>query len=384
MSRYFVPIAALLLSCGSAQFSPHQDQEGEDADAAAEHRRSSKIEDTEIMAESLERGSNSLAGQMVNDENMEMFPISIVDRKLDILMVIDNSTSMNLPNTQLSEKLTPLLSKISVSDWQIVVTTSMISDCLRGILKKGKHGNEEFKEIVSKVHANYLSKKERALSGNEQVVKMATRALHGMPLATNAGHYIDLDCSGTTQHWLRPDSLLVVLMITDEDADDHSHLPQNRCEDLVCIDTFYQKLSSLREPHVSAKVYGILDKRKNGSGGSFSVFSRQNRSDLYLEWRDEEEGKPLFDYHHALYTGSEISDLGVVLEKISTNMYSALQNVFILQNTYHESNTKVSLIKSDNSTIQLSPNVYTLSNKTLVIDRDQLAGAVLVKIERLP
>ena len=378
MGRYIVPIVALLLSCGSAQFRSHQDGETEEADAFAENST-----DTEIMAEGLEgSGADNLAaGTMTKDASGgEIFPVGIVGRKLDILLVIDNSTTMNRVNMRLSEKIAPLLSEISTSDWQIAVTTSTKTDCLRGILTNGKHGDEEFKEIVSKVHSKYLSRRDLISSNSEQVVRMATRALQGMPLAKNAGQGIDIDCRGAKQHWVREGSMLVVLLISDEDADDPHHEIENRCENLSCIDAFYEQLSRLREPHVSAKVYGIVDKRANHTQREASHPSF-NRSDLYLQWRDAVEGKPLFDYHHALYNGTNINDLGIILGKVSAHMSSALQNVFVLSNTYDD-RAMVTLIKSEGNSVMLSHDTYMLTRKTLVIDPDQLVGAVSVRIER--
>ena len=370
MSRYVVPIAVLLFSCGDAQFSAGQEEDNSTEEAAT------------ITAESLAGSSaDSLStGAMTKDESeAEVFNVGVVDRKLDILIVVDNSTTMNTANMQLSEKIAPLLSKISASDWQIAITTSTITDCLRGILKKGKSNLKEFKEIVSKVHAKYLSPADYQSSHNEQVVKMATRALQGTPLATNAGQNLDIDCRGETQHWVRADSMLVVLMISDEDAHDPTHRPQNRCDNLSCIDALYEHLSSIRVPHVSAKIYGILDGRANYSTESHPSF---NKNILYLQWRDPYENKPLFDYHHALYNQKrQPNNLGVVLQKISTNISESLQNVFVLKNNYDEDEVTVTLSNADGSTAELQHNAYTLTNNTLVIDPDQLIGVKSVEVQ---
>ena len=371
MIRYIFPIVTLLFSCGTAQLHFNQDDDSADKD-------------------DLSSGTMSTG----EGDNFEVFQVGVTDRKLDILIVVDNSTTMDTANTQLSEKITPLISEISASDWQIAVTTSTITDCLRGILTKGKSDLGEFKEIISKVHSNYLSSIDRASSNNEQVVKMARRALEGMALAKNAGKNIDIDCRGEKQHWLRSNSLLVVIMITDEDADDPTHphggLPPSdphgnpsdyRCENLSCIDDFYTYLSKIRLPHVSAKIYGILDKSENGST---SVHSSFNRSDRYLQWRDKTENKPLFDYHHDLYEQGTrtLNDFDVVLKKISANISDTLQNTFVLKNTYDKDTAQVILTKADSSTEKLPLSAYTINNKTLVIDQDQLIEATQVRIEK--
>lgn len=213
MTRYIVPIFAVLFACGEAQFAVHQDQDAGNSNAGADVVAEGWAS---AAASSSEEGALA-AGKITTVDNVaEIFHIGVVDRMLDILIVIDNSTTMNTANRELSEKIAPLISKISASDWQIAITTSTITDCLRGLLIKGENDLAEFKEIVSKVHSRYLSYADRASSNNEQVVKMATRALQGMPLAKHAGQNIDIDCSGRKEHWVRANSMLVVLLISDE------------------------------------------------------------------------------------------------------------------------------------------------------------------------
>ena len=329
-------------------------------------------------------------------EDFEIFSVEITTKKLDILIVVDNSTTMNSANRELGEKIAPLISEISISDWQIVVTTSTITDCLRGIVKKGEGSLEKFKAIIDKVHSKYLSVNDLDSSNNEQVVKMARRALEGMPIAKNVGNRTtDINCRGERKRWLRPNSLLVVLMVTDEDADDesqpHGGLPavdpdgdpsDYRCENSSCIDDFYSYLSTIRVPHVSAKIYGILDKRKNDLPPSGYGYHRSN---LYLQWRDE-ENKPLFDLHHDLYQSGayNLNNFDVIFKEISKNISTSLQNTFVLKNTYDPDTTQVILTKTDNSTMELSPSTYTINSKTLKINPDQLREARQVKIQKDP
>ena len=376
MLKYVISVVALLFSCGVQQLNLNQDTASSDKNSSDKNQLSS---------------SEMTAGE---GNIFEVFRVEITDKKLDILIVVDNSTTMNHANMELKEKIAPLLSEISASDWQIVVTTSTITDCLRGIMKKDESDLGKFKDIIGKVHSQYLSSNDLASSNNEQVVKMARRALAGMPIAKNVGRQSDIDCRGAKQHWLRPNSLLVVLMITDEDAEDPTHphggLPPSdpqgnrsdyRCDNLSCIDDFYAYLSTLRVPHVSAKIYGILDKSYNGVSPRNSSYSR---SDLYLQWRDTKNTKPLFDYHHALYQHgtTKLNDFNVVFRKISADMSSSLRNTFVLKNSYDTSTAKVILTKADNSTVELSPHTYTINNKTLVIDAEQLVGAAQVRIQR--
>ena len=379
VSRYLVPIVALLFACGDAQFSASQDLDSSAEKLDKSNARVDSSAEESVVASTIDPEESAAANAMAKGEGeVDVFNIGTVDRKLDILIVVDNSTTMNNANTQLSDKIAPLISKIHASDWQIAITTSTITDCLRGVLTKGKNDLAEFKEIVSKVHSKYLSSADRFSSNDEQVVKMATRALKGMPLAKNAGKNIDIDCSGEKQHWVRANSMLVVMMISDEDAADPTHQPENRCEQLSCIDAFYKHLSTIRVPHVSAKVYGILDNRANYNNKSHPSF---NKNILYLQWRDPQENLPLFDYHHALYYNrtNTLNNLSGVLRKISTNISSALQNVFVLTNTYDEDEIIVTLTKTDGSTEEIDG--FILENNTLVIAPDQLSGGKSITVQ---
>ena len=112
---------------------------------------------------------------------------------VDILIVIDNSGSMREEQQNLSTKLQPLLTSISNSNWQIgVITTDPRDPCMRAVIKKGD--------------ANYLSAFATAInagtsgSGNEQGIRQAVEGL---------------GCS--TNQWVRANSSLAVLIISDED-----------------------------------------------------------------------------------------------------------------------------------------------------------------------
>lgn len=376
-------MVALCSACGTQRFvlAPNTD----DSDDPIHTEKSSGEEDS-----SVKKGGV-----------FEVFPVEISVKKVDILIVVDNSTTMNSANMELKEKIAPLISEISASNWQIAVTTSTITDCLRGIMKKGESNLGEFKEIIGKVHSRYLSSTDLDSSNNEQVVKMAKRALEGMPIAKNAGNKsVNIDCSDKKQHWLRPDSLLVILMITDEDVDDLGHpyggLPTSdrngnpadyrcctdpSCKQRSCIDDFYDYLSTIRVPHVSAKLYGILDNRDNGTTRTNSY----NRSDLYLQWRDSKKQQPFFDAVHNLYlpTRTELNNFDIIFKKISANISSSLENIFVLKKVYDPKTTQVILTKTDNSKETLPPDTYTIDDKVLEINEKRLIDVRQIRIEKI-
>ena len=102
-----------------------------------------------------------------------------------------------------------------------------------------------------------------------------------------------------------------------------------------------------------------------------------------MQWRDS-KGKPLFDYHHDLYQldSTDLNDFDEIFNRISADISNSLRNTFLLKNTYDLNTTKVILTKDDDSTMELSPNVYTITDKTLVIDPEQLVKGAQVRIQR--
>lgn len=70
---------------------------------------------------------------------------------LDILIVVDDSGSMAEEQKNLSNKLEPLLSEISGSDWKIgVITTSRGQSRLRAVISRGdRNADEVFRLAVT-------------------------------------------------------------------------------------------------------------------------------------------------------------------------------------------------------------------------------------------
>lgn len=124
----------------------------------------------------------------------ENFSQGITNTKLDIMVVIDNSSSMAEEQENLSTKLNPLLEEVADSDWQIaVVTTDPTDTCLRTLIKKGD--------------ANYYSKFRRAVTagtGGTHIERGLLQAVRGLK-----------GCSSGS--WIRDDSALAILIVSDED-----------------------------------------------------------------------------------------------------------------------------------------------------------------------
>lgn len=152
---------------------------------------------------------------------------------LDVLVVIDNSGSMSQEQANLSTKLAPLLSEVDGSDWQIgVVTTD--NGCLRDLIKKGDaNANADF---AAAVNAGISG------SGNEQGIRYAVEGLTD-------------GCQA--QSWLRPNSTVAVLIVSDEDNCSTNGAgcgsnPWNSESYLM------NHLASIRVPGANARVYGIF------------------------------------------------------------------------------------------------------------------------------
>lgn len=129
---------------------------------------------------------------------------------LDIALVIDNSGSMDEEQQNLSNKLSLLTSAINNTDWRIgLISTDPVETCVRSVITKNDPNREQkFKDAV-------LSMGTRGTS-TEQGIRQAVTAL---------------DCQSANP-WLRSDSTVAVLIVSDEDncsSLDSVQNPRNGC-----------------------------------------------------------------------------------------------------------------------------------------------------------
>lgn len=154
---------------------------------------------------------------------------------LDVLIVIDNSSSMAEEQRNLSDKMMPLLSYVSESDWRIgVVTTDESDGCLRDVIYKNQ----------ANVEAAFSAAILAGVSGSgiEAGVPQAVRALKP-------------DCLGGAG-WLRPDSTLAILIVSDED--NCSDGKKCRVTAHNSGDFLLDHLSDIRVVGVNARVFGLI------------------------------------------------------------------------------------------------------------------------------
>jgi len=149
---------------------------------------------------------------------------------LDLQLVIDNSGSMGQEQTNLASKLGPLLSAVVDTDWQIHVTTTSVAEgCSRGLIKKSD--------------ADFATKFADAV----------TAGISGQP--NERGVYQALEGLKCSPDWVRANSVVAVLIVSDED----------NCSDGACpsVDEKTGKmlldyLASIRKVGETARVYGLL------------------------------------------------------------------------------------------------------------------------------
>ncbi len=116
---------------------------------------------------------------------------------LDILVVVDNSTSMEEEQQNLAQKLDALTSSVDDTNWQIGVI-NMSSPCLRlGRVIKRNDADR---------NAAFLQAANVGMNNNviEKGYPMAIRALKG-------------ECNGRYNPWIREGSTVAVMIVTDED-----------------------------------------------------------------------------------------------------------------------------------------------------------------------
>lgn len=156
---------------------------------------------------------------------------------LDILLVVDDSSSMGEEQRNLAARLDPLLSFVQGSDWQIhVVTTTTSCPTATTPEMTIRRGDTD-------INTKFAAAVNRGTGGdiNEMGIKMARESL-------------ETPCRGVT--WLRSDSALAILIISDED----------NCSDgrgcgssLWSTDAYlYDYLSAIRQPGTTARVYGLI------------------------------------------------------------------------------------------------------------------------------
>lgn len=159
--------------------------------------------------------------------------------KLDLLVVVDDSTSMDSEIVNLASKLDPLISKLENTDWQIAVVTTS-DPCLRDnrLIKKGDADrNAAFAKAIGDI----------VLSNTviEKGFPMSIKALKG-------------ECKGAVSPWARTNAAIGILILSDEDnCGSHAGegCPGEQGETVVQMTDYLRSIRSADQ----GRIYGIFE-----------------------------------------------------------------------------------------------------------------------------
>ncbi|SMF59860.1 hypothetical protein [Pseudobacteriovorax antillogorgiicola] len=216
---------------------------------------------------------------------------------LDLLIIVDNSHSMQEEHEKLAVELPSLLSKVSGSDWQITITTTDPADgCFTKIIRKSDPEPEaDFAKAILDTGI--------AGTGDES----------GFLQIANA-----LNCSG---EWLRDNSNLGVLIVSDEDNCSDGTLCANDESESAEVDYVTEKLAAYRTLGEDVRIYGLFWKPTDTIDQCPSAF---RPAYLYQELVRQSSG-----------TSGSIcdSDYGPTFLSISEDLYGKLKYQFPLRET---------------------------------------------------
>ena len=252
--------------------------------------------------------------------------------KLDILLIIDGSSSMSEQRAKIARKLESLLEHIKSRDWQIGIASTDMTSCFAAIVNAKTPNYQDA----------YLTAIDNIKSSNaEQAIYMTIKALKGMPVVDSSGTCDD----NKPDYLVREDSAIGILIVTDED---HQCISSNSTIDQGCeIQDLYDFLSLIRIPNITAKVYGFLNISKN---------------DKFLAWRDE-GGEPIFTRHEPHDTG----DYDAVLKSISSDLSAIVQYKYELQERHDDEASEVTITSKEGGTRTLGKSEYGIVGKKLFI-----------------
>jgi hypothetical protein len=156
---------------------------------------------------------------------------------VDILIVMDNSGSMEYEQANMSTKMLPLLSSLNNASWKIgVVTTDKADSCMRSVITKGEADAEtKFKTAMKAGHTG---------SGTERGLYQAVKGL---------------SCPGMS--WLRTNSSLAVLIVSDEDNCSNNNCgssTEDNAQESPSYLLNYISSDLGRELGKKARVYGLI------------------------------------------------------------------------------------------------------------------------------
>lgn len=237
------------------------------------------------------------------NSNTETFAQNESMKLLDILVVVDNSGSMEEEQNGLATRLNPLLSYVSDADWRIgVTTTDPVDPCIHAIINKGDANPTA--AFASAVTVGIDG------SGNEQGIRRAVDGLKGQCLSSQ---------------WLRDNSTVAILIVSDEDNCSENG---SQCEGEAWQNTSYltDHLSGIRTVGYNARVYGLVwhpDQTRNECATAYNIGTQ------YGGLIDATGGA----WGSICPNGAGNYDYSAPLAAISQNISTILENQFVLSQT---------------------------------------------------
>jgi hypothetical protein len=164
---------------------------------------------------------------------------------VDIVVVVDNSGSMQQEQANLATRMAPLLSSIGDSDWRILVTTTDPDDSYRFL---GACPYSPIRKEDVRPDATFQNRVRGAGVNGDGIERPFLNAAYA------------LTCNWGGSSWLRPNSTVAVVILTDED---NCHIDSQNgygCSGQADADARYliDRLSTVRRVGTDARVYGIF------------------------------------------------------------------------------------------------------------------------------
>lgn len=244
------------------------------------------------------------------------------DRKVDILVVVDNSSSMREEHVNLSTKLAPLVSSLQKADWQIgVISTDTKVDqgCLRALVRKGDvNAMATFEKAVMDTGT--------AGDGEEKGILASVQGLTGQ-------------CKAQLKPWVRAGSTVSVLVVSDEDnchtGDGNDTVYGCRNLEHRYGDYLLNYIKSIRTPGKDGRVYGIV------------WHPTQPQSSCRTGLRVGIEYQKVIEATSGRWGSICDADYSATLAGISTDILVALQKSFTLRYTPDPGTLRVALNGED-------------------------------------
>ena len=326
-------LSMITISCNeprlSTTISPTAGEQGSDDAEVEDEIKTAILESDEIKTITTKddepQETPNTDNEVTHDSKQYLQGATNSVRPLDILLVVDVSQSMASIRVGLGTRLRVLLEQVKQNDWRLAITTTNLYDCLleKWILLKTPQGKfmrdkVEFNKIISEGEdscgeiCKVCPRQDTTecpewsdqwiwdgLRHNEHPIGMAINALGGnissnLPkenptndvMCQRDGNKCDYPeipeehkgkaiCGGKrslterNNDWLRSDSMIAVIIVTDEDNSEHAKNENGESQPSIDLDTRYLtnhlENDLNRKRGTSYEIYGILNPRANDS-----------------------------------------------------------------------------------------------------------------------